>query len=95
MKKEKAKEVEKDAEHYKRVLMKVALVTKCRESYDICVGELGIKSADELRRKAKREGLIDIMYKGANWRVGGSWLCASKRDCDLFKRGVCDCDGTV
>ena len=33
---------------------------------------------------------IRIEFGGKTYRVGKSSKCASKRDCDLFRRGVCD-----
>lgn len=33
---------------------------------------------------------IRIEYLGKTYRVGSSHRCASKRDCDLYRRGVCD-----
>jgi len=38
---------------------------------------------------------IIIAYKGDNYRVGKRTACASKRDCDLFERGVCDSERDV
>ena len=33
---------------------------------------------------------IRIEYNGKTYRIGKSWRCASKRDCDLYTRGWCD-----
>lgn len=39
---------------------------------------------------------ILIEYAGKIYRVGTSYKCSSKRDCDLFQRGVCDaCEGVL
>lgn len=40
----------------------------------------------EVSTKAK----IRIEFNGKTYRVGGTCGCSSKRECDLFERGVCD-----
>ena len=40
----------------------------------------------EVSTKAK----IRIEFNGKTYRVGGTYGCSSKRECDLFERGVCD-----
>ena len=45
----------------------------------------------EVKAKAK----ILIRYNGETYRVGESFGCSSKRDCDLFRRGVCDVEETM
>lgn len=40
----------------------------------------------EVNTKAK----IRIEFNGKTYRVGGTYGCSSKRECDLFERGVCD-----
>lgn len=41
------------------------------------------------------KAVIRFHYNGKIYRASKSWKCASKHDCDLFKRGVCDIDGYV
>ena len=40
----------------------------------------------EVSTKAK----IRIEFNGKTYRVGSTCGCSSKRECDLFERGVCD-----
>jgi len=38
---------------------------------------------------------VRIKFNGKYYRATKGWHCRSKRDCDLFKKGVCDFDGYV
>lgn len=42
--------------------------------------------------KRNRKARILIEFGGKTYRVGSSCACKSKRDCDLYKKGVCNAD---
>lgn len=42
------------------------------------------------KKQKQPKAKIYIEFNGSTYRVGSSARCASKRDCDLFRRGVCD-----
>lgn len=56
----KASEMTADRDRIRRLrltLLRIACVTQCRRAYDLATEALGIRSADEVKRRAKKEGI--------------------------------------